>query len=78
MSYLSTEICLGFEAHIKEDKKVLAADRHGRRNEHVDSKTWEQEPRTWYCSDEQAGGRGSESKSNRQTGHAICRAEIHR
>lgn len=76
--YLSTEIYPGFEAHIKEDEEVLAADRHGRCNEHMDSETWEQEPGTRNCSDEQAGGRGSESKSNRQTGHAICRAKIHR
>lgn len=75
---LSTEICPSFKAHIKENEEVLATDRYGRCNEHVDPETWEQKPWTRHCSDEQAGGRGSESKSNRQTGHAICRAEIYR
>lgn len=56
----------------------MAPVRHGRRNEYMDLETREQESGTWYCFDEQAGGRGSESKPNKQTGHAICRAKIHR
>lgn len=78
ISYLSTEIYPSFEAHIKEDKEILATDRHGRHNEYMDPETWEQESGTRYCFDEQARGCGSKSKSNRQTRHAICRAEIHR
>lgn len=75
---LSIETRPSFEAYIEEDEKVLVADRYGRHNERVDPQTREQEPRTRYRFDEQAGGRGGENKSNRQVGHAIRRAEVHR